>query len=83
MSLIIRFLGLRDREQSKRTVEVVNYAQKKKEKFFKDMAKYHKEAKLIHIQSIKNLEKSVTLVNRAQDVTTRIAIATGGLKKYD
>ena len=79
MSWIRRFLGIYDKEQKARTEAVNNYVQEQKEQFNKQMADIHKEARQVHRESNKTAKESVKISRVVNDVTARIAIATGGV----
>ena len=78
MNWIIRFLGLYDRRQKERTAEVSQYAENKKSEFDSSMLKLQVQAKRVHRATQIAHKESIRLNKIVDDVTNKIALATGG-----
>lgn len=78
MDIIRRFLGFYDKKQKARTVEVSEYVHKEKHKFTNDMLKIQQQAQKVHKKTVQAQQESIKLNRILADVTSKIAVATGG-----
>ncbi len=70
-----------NKKQEKREAEVSRIVHGKKNKYTKDMLKLQGETKKIHRQSERVLDETKKLNIMVTDIASRIAIATGGIKR--
>lgn len=80
MNILKRFLGLYDRKQAARTQEVADFVHVRKNAYTADMLKIHRQAKKVSEKNRQAYEESVKLKEVVDDVTRKIAVATGGMK---
>lgn len=79
MNTIKRFLGLYDKKQAERTAEVAEYVHAKKNVFTTEMARIQRQAAKVHDKTRQAHEESIKLKEVVDDVTAKIARATGSL----
>lgn len=77
-NFITRFLGLHDQEQKARTKAVLNYGEKKREEFEKEMSKVQAQAKRVNKKQLQARAETAKLIEVVDSVTAKIMIATGG-----
>lgn len=65
-------------KQQKRNAETAEYVHGKKNEFQADMAKLHRQSKRLHQKALQTQVESVKLNRMVEDITSRIAVATGG-----
>lgn len=73
MKWLTRFLGIKDKDQARRTEEVSNYVHEQKIDFKKQMDKLQTTAIKVHERTRKAHQESAKLL----DITIQIAKATG------
>jgi prophage DNA circulation protein len=80
MNWIKSFLGMYDKRQAKKTIEVAEYVDSKKVSFDADMELLRKQAQKIHAGSKQIHADSIELNRMVSDITTKVAFVTGGFK---
>lgn len=68
-------------KQQKRNAETASYVHGKKNEFQADMAKLHRQSKRLHHKALQTQVESVKLNKMVEDITSRIAVATGGVAR--
>lgn len=80
MKWIKSFLGLNDKEQIARTHEVTELVKEKRGKFKEDLNTLKTQAQKIRTMASQTSRESAKLVIMAADITTKIAIVSGGIR---
>lgn len=69
--------GRKDREQLARTEQVAQYVHGKKNVFNTEMAQIQVQAKKVHETAMQNAQESARLKQAIDDITLKVAMATG------
>jgi hypothetical protein len=77
-NFITRLLGLHDQEQKARTEAVLDYGNKKREEFEKEMTKVHAQATRVNKKQLQAQAETAKLIEVVDSVTAKIMVATGG-----